>query len=136
MFIQTGCWIVLLVVSSPSHSRFRFDCRTQTKTCLPSSGHSWGVGYSALPPSSSSLAVFSFPLPLLLPRSCLRTRRGSRCGISELGISNEVLACLGFCSSQPNDQLDCPPGLWCTLTLVFCDSPMLNSLRLSLMDLI
>lgn len=44
------------------------------------------------------------------------------------------LAVLG--SPHPRDQLDAPPGPWCTFTLVLADSPMLNSLLLDIPQLI
>ncbi len=44
------------------------------------------------------------------------------------------LAVLG--SPHPRDQLDAPPGPWCTFTLVLALSPMLNSLLLDILQLI
>ena len=44
------------------------------------------------------------------------------------------LAVLG--SPHPSDQFDAPPGPWCTFTLVFAVSPMLNSLLFDILQLI
>ena len=71
--------------------------------------------------SSFILQVFSF-LTHHLVHFYHPARYCSGCGTFEFELSfkKRVLDGLGFSSSpHPNDQLDWPPGWWCTLTLVF-----------------